>query len=144
MAGESWEDEFPGVDRISYFALRVMMMFAAVFAVMYFGPESTIFRYLALILSVAGVVLDVMRLRNIGASQWLMFLRFVPYAGLFLSVYLQSAQSGWIETKRFDRAGWWIISIHAAIAAFFIYLLLKSPTMEIFGLPFGSFMPPWH
>ncbi len=141
MAENGFENKYPGVDRISYFALRVIMMFTAVFAVMYFGPESTIFRYLALILSVAGVVLDVMRLRNIGASQWLMFLRFVPYAGLFLSVFLQSAQDGWMETKRFDRAGWWIIGIHAAIAAFFIYLLFKSRAMEIFGLPFGSFMP---
>ncbi len=134
MTGEDLENRYPGVDRLSYFALRVMMMLTAVFAVMYFGPESTIVRYLALILTVAGVVLDVMRLRNIGASQWLMFLRFVPYVGMFLSVYLQSAQDGWVETKRFDRAGWWIIGIHASIAAFFIYLILKSRGMETYWI----------
>ncbi len=134
MAGENFENRYPGVDRLSYFALRLMMMLTGIFAVMYFGPESAVMRYLSLVFMVAGVVLDVMRLRNIGASQWLMFLRFVPYAGILLSAFLQSAQGGWIDTKKFDRAGWWIIGIHAAIVAFIFYLFFKSRVMETYWI----------
>ncbi len=114
-------------------------MFVAVAAFFYFGPESGIFSFISLAVMIAGVVLDVLRLQNIGASQWLMFLRFVPYAGLLLSIFLQSAQKNWTETRSFDRTGWIIISIHAAFAAFIIYLLIKNPAMEIFGLSFSSF-----
>lgn len=111
------------------------MALAMVFAVTFFGPESGTIRYVGLGISIAATVLDVMRLRNIGVSQWFVFLRFVPYLGLLLSIGLQSAQSGWAETKRLDRAGWAILATHAAIIALMIYLLYKT-NIEIFGLGF--------
>lgn len=113
-----------------------MLLIAGIFAFFYLGPESRIFGFISLAVMVAGVVLDVMRLRHIGVSEWLMFLRFVPYGGLLLSIFLQSAQKDWTETRSFDRAGWIIIGIHAALAAFIIYLLYRSPAMEILGHSF--------
>jgi uncharacterized membrane protein YhaH (DUF805 family) len=131
--------KYPDIDRLNYFGLRAMLFFVGIFAFFYFGPESKIFSVLSLVVMIAGVVLDVMRLQNIGASQWLMFLRFVPYAGLLLSIFLQSAQKDWTETRSFDRTGWIIIGIHAAFVAFIIYLLIKNPAMSIFGLSFSRF-----
>lgn len=124
---------FPEVDRIVYFGSRFALMVIGIAAFFYFGPESGIFSFISLAVMIAGVVLDVLRLQNIGASQWLMFLRFVPYAGLLLSIFLQSAQKDWTESASFDRTGWIIIGIHAAFAAFIIYLIIKNPAMVILG-----------
>lgn len=136
MTTREFTTAFPEVDRMVYFGSRIALMFIAVAALLYFGPESRIFSFISLAVMIAGVVLDVLRLQNIGASQWLMFLRFVPYAGLLLSIFLQSAQKDWTETRSFDRTGWIIIGVHAAFAAFIIYLIYRSPAMEIFGLSF--------
>lgn len=76
-----------------------------------------------------------MRLRNIGVSQWFVFLRFVPYVGLLLSIGLQSAQTGWADTKRLDRAGWAIVATHAAIIGVIIYLIYRT-NINIFGISF--------
>ena len=76
----------------------------------------------------AGAVLDVMRLRNMGLSQWLVFLRFIPYLGLVLSIALQSAQSGWNDSKRLDRAGWAIFAVHMALIALIIFLAYRTRT----------------
>ena len=120
------ENDRPGVGRLYYFLARVLMIAATIFAVFYFGPTSVAFKLLSFGTMVASVVLDVMRLRNIGASQWLVFFRFVPYLGLVLSIALQSAQSGWNETKRLDRAGWAIFGVHVALILLVIYLVYRS------------------
>jgi len=131
------ENDRPGVGRLYYFLARVMIIAAMVFAVFYFGPASTAFKLVSFGTMSAGVVLDVMRLRNIGVSHWLVFLRFVPYMGLVLSIALQSAQSGWNETKRLDRAGWAIFAVHMALIALVIYIAYR--TRSSISIPYFTF-----
>jgi uncharacterized membrane protein YhaH (DUF805 family) len=120
------ENDRPGVGRLYYFLARVMFIALTIFAVIYFGPASVVFKLLSFGVMSASVVLDVMRLRNIGASQWLVFFRFVPYLGLVLSIALQSAQSGWTESKRLDRAGQAILIVHLALIALIIFLAYRG------------------
>lgn len=130
-------DSYPGVDRLYYFLGRIAMVLAMVFAFIFFGPESSLIKPLGLVISIAAVILDVMRLRNIGVSQWLVFLRFIPYVGLLLSIGLQSAQGGWAESKRLDRAGLAILATHAVIIAVVLYLIYRTGmNIEIFGIAF--------
>lgn len=137
MSDETLDHDYPGVGRLYYFLARVMLIIVTVFAVIYFGPESSVFGIVSLAAMVAGVVLDVMRLRNIGVSQWFLFLRFIPWLGLVLSIGLQSAQTGWSETRRLDRAGWAIIGAHAVLIAAAVFLLYRSGfTGEVFAIPF--------
>jgi len=133
--GEKLDSAHRGIDRLYYFLARIAMILVMVFALNFFGFESGVIGYVSLGISIASTILDVMRLRNIGVSQWFVFLRFVPYVGLLLSIGLQSAQSGWADTKRLDRAGWAIIATHVAIVAVMIYLLSKT-NIEIFGIVF--------
>jgi uncharacterized membrane protein YhaH (DUF805 family) len=126
MSDAILENDRPGVGRLYYFLARVVIITAMFFVIIYFGPASVAFKLLSFGTMTAGVVLDVMRLRNIGASQWLVFLRFVPYLGLVLSIALQSAQSGWNETKRLDRAGWAIFGTHVALIALVIFLIYRT------------------
>lgn len=123
-----------GVSRMAYFSVRVALAGFMIAMILSVGPENPFIGYTSLALMIVGVILDVLRLRNIGASQWLMFVRFVPWLGLLLSVYLQSAQTDWIETKRFDRSGLIIIGIHAAIVGVLFYLLHRSNALEIFSV----------
>jgi len=128
MSDAILENDRPGVGRLYYFLARVMLVALTVFAVFYFGPASVAFKFISFGTMAFGAVLDVMRLRNIGASQWLLFLRFVPYFGLVLSIALQSAQSGWNETKRLDRAGWAIFGVHVALIALIIFIAYRTRT----------------
>jgi uncharacterized membrane protein YhaH (DUF805 family) len=131
------DSTFPGIDRLYYFLGRIAMMVSMIFAVVFLGPESSLIRPLGLVMSIAATIMDVMRLRNIGISQWLVFLRFIPYLGILLSVGLQSAQGGWAETKRLDRAGLAILATHAVIICLFLYLLYRSGiNLEVFGIGF--------
>jgi hypothetical protein len=124
-----------GIDRLYYFLARVAMILVMTFVVIFFGFDSRVIGYVSLGISIASTILDVMRLRNIGVSQWFVFLRFVPYVGLLLSIGLQSAQTGWADTKRLDRAGWAIVATHAAIIGVIIYLIYRT-NIEIFGISF--------
>ncbi len=126
-----------GIDRLYYFLGRIAMLLVMVFAVTFFGPESSWIRPIGLGITIAATVLDVMRLRNIGVSQWLVFLRFVPYAGLLLSIGLQSAQTDWADSKRLDRPGLAILATHAAIVGLVVYLMYRSGlNLAILGIPF--------
>jgi hypothetical protein len=124
-----------GIDRLYYFLARVAMILVMTFVVIFFGFDSRVIGYVSLGISIASTILDVMRLRNIGVSQWFVFLRFVPYVGLLLSIGLQSAQTGWADTKRLDRAGWAIVATHAAIIGVIICLIYRT-NIEIFGISF--------
>ena len=135
MDDENAENIGAGIGRLYYFLSRLILVATTIFAVIYFGPESRVFSIVSLGSLVAGVVLDVMRLRNIGISQWLIFLRFVPYLGLLLSIGLQSAQPGWIENKRLDRAGWLIVGVHAVLIALVIFLMYRMQ-LTVFNLAF--------
>lgn len=126
MSDETLESGYPGVGRLYYFLGRVMLIIVTIFSIVYFGPESTVFRVVTLATMIAGAVLDVMRLKNIGVTTWLLFIKYLPYGTLALSIGLQTAQTGWIETKRLDRPGWAILGTHAAIIALVIYLINRG------------------
>lgn len=137
MNDETSETSSPGIGRLNFFLARVMMVLVMVVAFMLFGPESRLIGPMSLTFTVFGIVLDVMRLRNIGVSQWFVFLKFIPYVGLLFSISLQSAQTGWVKTRRLDRAGWAILATHAAIIGVMILLVYRK-YIDTFGL---SFLP---
>lgn len=128
MRQETGENAYPGVGRLYYFLARVMMVALTVFVVLYFGPASVAFKLISIGVMAAGAVLDVMRLRNMGVSQWLLFLRFVPYLGTALSIAMQSAQPGWNRSKRLDREGWAILGVHLALIALIIFISYRTRT----------------
>src|SRR5215207_9110651 len=105
MNEDGLKQEYPGIGRLHYFLSIVGMIAAVVFVVTVFGPESRMMSVTTVVLMVASLVLDVMRLRNIGVSEWFVFLRFVPYGKTLLGFGLMCAQSGWAETRRLDSAG---------------------------------------
>src|SRR6476469_2342212 len=105
MSESELDETYPGIDRLHYFLAKIGMIAAVVFAVTLFGPQSPVMKFLGLALMLAGVILDVMRLRNIGISQWFAFIRFLPFGNTVLDIGLQCAQPGWAETRRLDRAG---------------------------------------
>ena len=137
MSDELLENDYPGIGRLYYFLSRIAMGLVMVFAITFLGPKSGAIGPISLLISIVSVVIDVMRLRNIGVSQWFVFLRFIPYVGLLLSIGLQSAQGGWADTKRLDRAGLAILATHAAIIGLVLYLIYRSGmNVEIFGTAF--------
>jgi uncharacterized membrane protein YhaH (DUF805 family) len=97
--------EYPGLTRQRYFVGKIVMIFAVIFTMMMVGPGSPVMRFLGLAVLTATVVMDVLRLQNMGASQWWAFIRFLPFGNLVLDIGLQSAQTGWAETRRLDATG---------------------------------------
>ena len=126
MSDETLESGYPGMGRLYYFLGRVMLVVVTIFSAVYFGPESRAFGIVTLATMIAGAVLDVMRLKNIGVTTWLLFIKYLPYGALALSIGLQTAQTGWVETKRLDKPGWTILGTHAAIIALIIFLVHRS------------------
>lgn len=103
MEDDTLGSGYPGVNRLYYFLGRVVLILIVVFSVMFFGPESVAFTVVSIAAMVAGIWLDVMRLRNIGVSRWFVFLRYLPFVSLLFWIGTQSAQPGWAETRRLDR-----------------------------------------
>ena len=138
MSTESPETTAPGIDRLNYFLSLVAIGFTASAAVVLFGPGSSITKIVGLILTVAGFVLDVMRLRNIGVSQWFAMLRLLPFVNLLLSIGLLSAQPNWAESQRLDPSGRTIASFLAILyITIFILFNLAGATQAI-SYPFWS------
>ncbi len=127
MSNATRENCLPDVGRLYYFLVRVVMVAVTMFSVIYFGPESGVFRIVSLATMIGAVVLDVMRLRSIGVSQWWVFLRYLPFGSLLLAIGLQSAQAGWAEDKHLDRAGWAILGVHAALVVLVLFLVFRGP-----------------
>lgn len=123
MSDETFDHLYPGIGRFYFFLAKVGMIASIVVSAIYFGPESSVTKVAGLIVMIAGFVLDVMLLRNIGVSQWFAMFRFIPYAGTLLEIGLQSAQTGWIESRRLDRAGILIVAADLALIAFVIYMI---------------------
>ena len=119
------DNNYPGIDRLQYFLGKAGMVATVVFVVTVFGPESPVMKVVSLVLMVAGVVLDVMRLRNIGVSQWFVFLRFLPFGGLILDLGLISAQTGWAEERQLDRAGKTILIFCLALFAMMLFMWFR-------------------
>jgi len=119
------DDNYPGIDRLQYFLGKAGMIAAVVFTVTVFGPESPVMKVVSLVVMVAGVVLDVMRLRNIGVSQWLIFLRFLPFGGLILDLGLVTAQTGWAKERQLDRAGKTILIFCLVLLAMMLFMWFR-------------------
>ena len=119
---------YPGLDRLNYFLGKVGLIAVIVFVIVVFGPGPM--RYVTLPLMVASIVLDVLRLRNIGLSQWFAFARFLPFGNTILDIFLLSAQGGWAETRRWDRAGRRILLVEfLLIALMFVMYFRHRPSI---------------
>lgn len=125
MNDETRDQDHPGIGRLNYFLSKLALGAVIVALVFYFGPESSAMRFIGFAAMMAGFVLDVMRLQNIGLSKWYAMLRLIPYLGSLLEIGLLSAQPGWIETRRFDRSGKIVIALYAALIVLLIYLAFK-------------------
>jgi hypothetical protein len=124
--------EYPGIGRLHYFLGNVCLIAAVVFVVAMFGPESPVMSGTSLVVMIGAVVLDVMRLRNIGVSQWLVFLRFVPFGSTVLAIGLLAAQTGWADTRRLDSAGRSILFAEFLLLALILFLAFRTG-LTIFG-----------
>lgn len=135
------EHEYPGIGRLHYFLSQVAMIAAIVFVVSVFGPESRIVSVTALAIMVASVVVDVLRLRNMGVSQWLVFLRFLPFGKTLMWIALTSAQTGWNETRKLDSTGKSILFVEVLLFLMLIFMAVRSgiSLLGIPGLGMGSF-----
>lgn len=123
---QNYMETYPGIDRQQYFFGKIGMIIVAVIAVMMFGPGSPVMGILALVLTIASMVLDVMRLQNIGLSIWFAFLRFLPLGNLILDLGLQSAQTGWAETRQLDSTGKRILIFNLVLIAIIFLLSLRA------------------
>ena len=120
------DGENPGIGRLNFFVAKVGITVALVVAVSLLGPGNSLLAPIGLVLSIASFVLDVMRLRNIGVSQWFAFLRFAPYVNLLYMIFLQSAQPGWSSTRRLDNTGKTLIVFQAALLVVIMILLWNA------------------
>lgn len=134
MAEEVLEQEYSGIGRLHYFLAQVGMIAAIVFVVTVFGPESRVVSFAALAVTVASVIVDVLRLRNMGVTQWLVFLRFLPFGKTLMWIALTSAQTGWNETRRLDSAGRSILFVEVILFLMVIFMAMRSG-ISLFGIP---------
>jgi hypothetical protein len=125
---------YPGIGRLHYFLSQVGMIAAVVFVVNVFGPESPVLRVAALVLMVVSVVVDVLRLRNMGVSQWLVFLRFLPFAKTLMWIALTSAQPGWNETRKLDSSGKSILFVEVLLFLMIIFMAMRAGISPL-GMP---------
>ena len=121
--------KYPGIDRQQYFLGKIGMIAVAIFVVIVFGPSAPLIRYMGLFMLVATVVLDVLRLQNMGVSQWFAFIRFLPFGNLVLDIGLLSAQTGWVETKRLDDAGKRTLVFNLVLLGIMMFLAWRSRMM---------------
>ena len=122
--------KYPGIDRLQYFLGNVGMILVVIVALKVFGPDSRVMEFLNLPIMVATLILDVMRLRNIGLSQWFAFVRFIPFGSSILAILLLSAQSGWAESRRWDSAGRSILIFTVSLFALVLFVFLYSAAWE--------------
>ena len=123
--------KYPGIDRQQYFLGKIGMIVVAVFVVIVFGPSSPLIRVMGLLMLVATVVLDVLRLQNMGVSQWFAFIRFLPFGNLVLDIGLLSAQTGWAETKQLDTAGKRTLIFNLVLLGIMMFLAWRSRMMFV-------------
>jgi uncharacterized membrane protein YhaH (DUF805 family) len=134
MTDPEFDTDHPGIDRLHYFLGKAGMIASVVFVATVFGPTSGVMRVLGLLLMVASMVLDSMRLRNVGVSQWWAFIRFLPFGNTVLDLGLLCAQTGWAETRRLDRAGRSILIFELILIAMVLIVFLRMRMMAPFWL----------
>jgi len=134
MSESGHEHAYPGIGRLHYFLAHIGMIAVVVFVVTVFGPESRVMSITGLVLIVVSFVLDVMRLKNIGLSQWYAFLRCVPFGKTLLGFGLLCAQTGWTETRRLDSAGKSILLAELVLLALMLFLFFRTG-ITVFGIP---------
>lgn len=134
MTDSELERDLPGIDRLHYFLGKAAMIASVVFVATVFGPASGVMKVLGLVLMILSMVLDSMRLRNIGLSQWWAFIRFLPFGNTILDLGLLCAQAGWAETRRLDRAGKSILIFEVALVVMVVIMFLRLRMMAPFWL----------
>jgi uncharacterized membrane protein YhaH (DUF805 family) len=125
MSESRLNEKGPRVDRLNYFLGTVGLGAAMAAAVTLLGPESSLVWVIGLVISFAGFVLEVLRLRNIGVSQWFAMLRFLPYLNVLYLIFLQSAQNGWADTRRLDGKGRRLFIFQLALLVLVIFMVWK-------------------
>jgi hypothetical protein len=123
--------KYPGIDRQQYFLGKIGMIAVAIFVVIVFGPSNPLIRVMGLLMLVATMVLDVLRLQNMGVSQWFAFIRFLPFGNLVLDIGLQSAQTGWTETKQLDDTGKRILIVNLVLLGIMMFLAWRARVMFV-------------
>jgi uncharacterized membrane protein YhaH (DUF805 family) len=118
--------EYPGLTRQQYFLGKIGMIAAVVLIVMLVGPGSPVVRFMGLLALVATVVMDVLRLKNMGTSEWWAFIRFLPFGNLVLDIGLQAAQTGWAETRKLDATGKRILITELVFLGLMLLLASRS------------------
>ena len=134
MSEPGINDTYPGIGRLHYFLSQVAMIAAMIFMISVFGPESRIVSVTALAIMIVGVIVDVLRLRNMGVSQWLVFLRFLPFGKTLMWIALTSAQTGWNESRKLDNAGKSILFVEVMLFLMMIFLAWRSG-ISLLGIP---------
>ena len=136
MADEVLENGYPGIGRLHYFLAQIGMIAAVVFVITVFGPQSPMLKITGIAVMVVSFIVDVLRLRNIGLSQWFAFLRYVPFGKTILGVGLLSAQAGWAETRELDSAGRNILFAQVILIILILFLAFRA---GVYFLGMGDF-----
>ncbi len=105
MNDQAVDRSYPGIGRLNYFLAWLGIAALMIAVVSRLGPENTLVQAAGFVAMMAGFVLEVLWLQNIGVSQWFAMLRFVPYVSSIIEIWMPSPQTGWIEDRRCDRAG---------------------------------------
>lgn len=138
MAYSDLDNNYVGVDRLQYFLGNIGIIVAAIVAVSIFGPRSTMMTIVSIGLTIASLALDVMRLQNVGLSQWFAFIRFLPFGNTILMLGLLAPQPGWNVTRQLDSAGRSILITELILIGVMIFMAFR---FRVFELPIYSFGP---
>jgi len=136
MAESDLDNNNAGVDRLQYFLGNIGIIVAAIVAVSIFGPRSTMMTIVSIGLTIASLALDVMRLQNVGLSQWFAFIRFLPFGNTILLLGLLAAQPGWNATRQLDSAGRSILITELILIGVMIFMAFR---FRMFEVPFYIF-----
>ena len=113
---------------------KMAMIFAVMIVFKVFFLSSPMMKILTLLMMFGSIALDVLRLKNIGVSQWYAFVRFLPFGNTILDICLQSAQPGWAETRTLDSTGKRILFTEIAFIVMIVILAWRARVFE--ALPF--------
>jgi hypothetical protein len=137
MHETSLANSYAGIDRLQYFFISLGIGIVSVFTNVITGdPNGTLATVVAVIAMFAMLVTNILRLSNIGMSQWWSLLMFVPLANVWLGFRCQTAQAGWVKTRRLDRTGVKIAVVYITlvillIAAFAVLFYINPQALNL-------------